>query len=1448
MIERTICSFLCTLLIATQSSPASDAERTDASDQLVRSYPGINVRREGGDVLAVYGRPMTSGATPDEAAAHWLNEHAGVFGVENLDLRLVRAMEMGYGNATVFFYEQFIDGVRVDNARARVTVSHGDPSRVVYASARLAHPPITGFRVTQTTGDGALQRVKHDPAFSYLTRWTEPELVVYYTDGRQKLAESQKAWKFQGSRRDDAVLAGFTFFVAAADASLLFVRDDVAHLADDITAHVDGKALPDETVIPWDGDPLSLETRPLDGACVRVVDDCPGPECTREDCTHTDANGDVTVPHAGTTRVDVEAVLVGPWVTVTDDNNDNNTPIIEPLLAQGVTPPGPVTFTFNDTPTAFDTAQVNAFVQITRLHDFFAARQPEFTELNCSIEAEVNSNNFLSIGCSADFLHLGAGQGTCDEGFFRFEAADAPSNCRNMAYSTPFAHEYGHFVIATLPNGPPNNEFPFPEGFCDALAILFYDDPLIADDACGEGTFIRDIVTSNVQYPCSGTQAVPGECFTNASDFYCGQVLAGAWWDIKLNLQTTLGDPNGLDTARQLFTSWMLIADDPPPDPGFNNGADPGTATEVLMADDLEYGDGDLSNGTPHLIEICEGFQSHNIACIDCNRNGVWDATDIAGVTSEDIVPAPDGNGVPDECDEIVYYFVKETATGRDDCTSWDDACVLQDALAEAAAANVLAQQFSQIWVKAGTHKPTTGTDRTAAFQLLVDTQVYGGFDGTEDPLVFDLDDRDLVTNETFLSGELRGPSTLDNSYHVVIATSYSSGPDTVFTDATAVLDGFTITAGNANGPVLSDGGGGLFSFQGSPTVRNCIFDDNDAKFGGGMYSGGDNSPTLTDCVFRFNGASENGGGVFVEKSGKLTLTDCSFEQNTTPGNGGGMYHFGTSVYSVLVDCRFDRNEAGTDGFGHGGGIYLSHTDNFLQGGVTRLNDCVFIDNIAEDNGGGFYVSRSKAWLTACRFYGNESTDGNGGGLWGDTHQDKLRLFNCLFSGNTSDGHGAAMYLEDVNNSAQTVVVNCSFSLNAGTGTFSKGGGLYNSAGDPVLSNCIFWGNTDNGQQTVEEAQIFVAGSTSPEISYCCIEGLDEIMGTGNIGTDPLFVDADGMNDLPGDEDDHLHLEVTSPSIDTGDNDAVPPGLTTDLDGGPRIADGDGDGVDEVDMGVYEFCPNDTCDDADVCTFDCCGGSPTCTNDGANPYADVAGGSWCGHPADCGPNGLVDLDDINAMLAAFGCDFAEGCEFHNYDITSGYNTPGQCLANSIIDLDEILAVIDAFGGDFWCCTESAQGGFPPSRTGSAGEAVALELELRDADPSAPQTIQVDIFAGPASDLQGYQMTVYVAGDVPGNVTLEGFYVDTTRPDFIFSEMDAVDAFDPIGWRFACARLGGGSAVIERAYLGTCVMHVADGATGLAQISLDATGGTMLRDSFSLPVDVILPDAMDLMLP
>ena len=179
--------------------------------------------------------------------------------------------------------------------------------------------------------------------------------------------------------------------------------------------------------------------------------------------------------------------------------------------------------------------------------------------------------------------------------------------------------------------------------------------------------------------------------------------------------------------------------------------------------------------------------------------------------------------------------YVDADATGNNNGTSWTDAYTsLQDALNAASSSK-------EIWVAEGTYKPTVTTDRTISFQLKSGVAVYGGFDGTE----ANREERDWITNVTALSGDIGASGNSgDNSYHVVTGVNY------------AVLDGFTITSGNANGTDSNSLGGGMYNISSSPLVANCIFDSNSSAWdGGGMYNS-ISSPTVINCTFIENIAS----------------------------------------------------------------------------------------------------------------------------------------------------------------------------------------------------------------------------------------------------------------------------------------------------------------------------------------------------------------------------------------------------------------------------------------------------------------------------------------------------------------------------------------------------------------------------------------------------------------
>ena len=113
----------------------------------------------------------------------------------------------------------------------------------------------------------------------------------------------------------------------------------------------------------------------------------------------------------------------------------------------------------------------------------------------------------------------------------------------------------------------------------------------------------------------------------------------------------------------------------------------------------------------------------------------------------------------------------------------------------------------------------------------------------------------------------------------------------------------------------------------------------------------------------------------------------------------------------------------------------------------------------------------------------------------------------------------------------------------------AQGSGIYcYSSSSPTLINCILLneGNELGGEDTCL-------------VNYCCVEGGRP--GEGNIDEDPMFIDP---------ENGDYHLQLGSPCIDNGKNDAIE-GIYLDYDGKVRIWDGDEISGAIVDMGVYEF-------------------------------------------------------------------------------------------------------------------------------------------------------------------------------------------------------------------------------------------------------------------------------------
>ena len=253
-------------------------------------------------------------------------------------------------------------------------------------------------------------------------------------------------------------------------------------------------------------------------------------------------------------------------------------------------------------------------------------------------------------------------------------------------------------------------------------------------------------------------------------------------------------------------------------------------------------------------------------------------------------------------------YYVDQNAKGSNNGTSWTDAYTdLAYALSTAKGFATAADPI-EIWVAAGTYYPeqlqgVTDPRSLIYFPLYDNVALYGGFNGTETAL----DQRDPATNVTILSGDIgaRGDAS-DNCYHVV--SSFDN-------DGTAVLDGFTIIGGNANGQGTSSEGGGMVITGGSPMITDCTFSANNAagsNGGGGIYVDAGSTAQIMSCTFASNTAQSVGGAMAICGGSSLTITDCTFTGNTAGSDGGAIVNNSSSP--SVTNCTFSGNSAGTLG------------------------------------------------------------------------------------------------------------------------------------------------------------------------------------------------------------------------------------------------------------------------------------------------------------------------------------------------------------------------------------------------------------------------------------------------------------------------------------------------------------------------------------------------------
>jgi len=294
------------------------------------------------------------------------------------------------------------------------------------------------------------------------------------------------------------------------------------------------------------------------------------------------------------------------------------------------------------------------------------------------------------------------------------------------------------------------------------------------------------------------------------------------------------------------------------------------------------------------------------------------------------------------------------------------------------------------------------------------------------------------------------------------------------------------------------------------------------------------------------------GGGILIRNSSP-TITNNVITNNMGCFGGG----IGISGGSPLIQGNTITNNNGnarSGGACGGGGISV------VEAPIVEILDNVISDNMSlfRGDGGGIYLSGAGTPIIKRNIIkGNSAPAGLGGGINLRNEVEALIVQNRITGNQAADGGGIFSIVQNgviVNN---TIADNVSLSGGSGVWAFASNGfQLINNIIVATPGQVGLYCNSISQTSLIRFNNIYSAGGMAYGGSCSDRVGTD-----GNISADPLFT-----NPTQGD----YHLQQGSPSIDAGDNQA--PNLPDkDLDGHPRILDGDGDGTATVDMGVYEF-------------------------------------------------------------------------------------------------------------------------------------------------------------------------------------------------------------------------------------------------------------------------------------
>lgn len=247
------------------------------------------------------------------------------------------------------------------------------------------------------------------------------------------------------------------------------------------------------------------------------------------------------------------------------------------------------------------------------------------------------------------------------------------------------------------------------------------------------------------------------------------------------------------------------------------------------------------------------------------------------------------------------------------------------------------------------------------------------------------------------------------------------------------------------------------------------------------VHSEGNDLTAALDGFLITNGKSSfidfdvqtSGGGIFFADGSSATVANCAFVSNDASYSGGAA-RVGPSSSPVFVNCLFRGNTAEW----HGGAIAN------VASNVLTMRRCRFVGNrTVQGDGGGIHDAGSlRLVLDHCLFYQNDARGVGGGGLFSGYDNDGqpsqfISLTDCVFDSNTADTYGGGLRSNSDGEMIRCIVRNndvqgfygggmwvsyCSFAFRECTFQYNRasdGAGVYNYAASITMQGCSFIGN-----------------------------------------------------------------------------------------------------------------------------------------------------------------------------------------------------------------------------------------------------------------------------------------------------------------------------------------------------------------------------------------------------